>query len=285
MTTRMRRWSSLAVLATVSSLLSVTSIALADEPLPPPAQPAPTTMPPPATPPTPPGPPGPPHGGWGQGHGQGQGHGRGHMGPPPPFAGEGGATAPGGTGPREAQGRRVTATVDAGPEKNAVLERLVKTEESSGRFAFVVPVHASTETWEQVCVAPCRLELDRASTYRVGAANKVARSTEFTLPPSESQLQLQIKPGDLYWHHVGTKLVVLGTAAAIVGGALIVTASDWEDRSEEKRVRTAGIITAGVALVLLGVGIPLAIVTQTHVHAGEKKLARGVHLGPGGLTF
>ncbi len=94
-----------------------------------------------------------------------------------------------------------------------------------------------------------------------------------------------MRPGNLHWYRVGTKLSALGTAAGVVGGALIVTASTWEDPTEEKRVRTAGIITAAAGLVLLGIGIPLAILNRTHVQAGEKKLAEGVHIGPGGLAF
>ena len=64
------------------------------------------------------------------------------------------------------------------------------------------------------------------------------------------------------------------------------TPSTWDDKDEEKNVRIGGIISAGVGLVLLGVGIPLAILTETHVKVNDRKVANTApRLGPSGLVF
>lgn len=189
-----------------------------------------------------------------------------------------------GMGPHGAQ--RVPVTVEStNPEKNVVVERRTKTDEMYGRTLFVVPQRSEVQTWEQVCVAPCKVDLDRAATYRIGRENSVTRSGQFTLPPGADQVKLEVQPGSFWWHAVGTRLIAAGTAAAIVGGAFITTASTWDDKKDEKQVRTAGIITGAIGLALLGAGIPLAILTQTHVKANERKVATGPRLTLGGLAF
>ncbi len=186
--------------------------------------------------------------------------------------------------------QRVPTTVDSGTEKHAILERKVSTEETYGRFAFVLPVVGETQKWEQVCVAPCRVDLDRSSSYRVARANNVPSTRPFTLPPESQNLQLQIEPGNLFMHRVATRLIAAGTAAAIVGGALITTAAQFK---EEDDVRLGGIITGAAGIVLLAVGIPLAIANQTHVKTNDKQLAStppknakpGPKLTLGGVVF
>jgi hypothetical protein len=188
--------------------------------------------------------------------------------PPPAPASTSPATVPPTQG--EVEARRVLTTVDSGAEKNAVIERRVETEESSGRLLFVLPFRSNNEKWEQVCVAPCKVHLDRYSTYRVARANDMPSTHPFTLPPGADQLQLQVEPGKLLAHRISSRLIALGIAGAVVGGVLVTLASKFE---EEKDVRVAGIITGGAGLVTLGIGIPLALLTQTHIKAGEKKLA------------
>ena len=189
--------------------------------------------------------------------------------------------------PGELQARRVLTTVESG-SKNAVIERRISTEETYGRVLFAVPIHTKNQTWEQVCVAPCRVDLDRFSSYRVAKANGMPSTREFTLPPGAPSLRLQVEPGDLLMHRIGGRLIALGTAASIVGGALITTASKFDD---EKEVRVAGIITGGAGILLLGIGIPLLIVSQTHVTADDRKLANrtptktGPKLTLGGVVF
>jgi len=183
------------------------------------------------------------------------------------------------------QGPRVRVTVDAG-DKSAVVERLMTTEEMSGRAVIVLPLHTVTEKWEQVCVSPCVADLDRFSSYRIAHENHISNTHSFTLPQGKDQLKMQIDPGDLMWHRIGQRLIVAGTAAAIVTGALFTVAPNIDDKSEEKSMRTAGFITGGAAVLLLGVGIPLAILTRTHVTVDGVKLANtNLKLTPTGVTF
>jgi len=265
-------FSKLAVIGALGAVPLVTSSAASAQEQVPPTTVPPTTAPPttiippsaPVTPPPlPPGPPGPPTTLPAQppppappgdisarppgGHARGHGHRGGHM-----------------------HDQRVPTTIDSGPEKHAVLERKVSTEETYGRFAFVVPVVGQTAKWEQVCVAPCSVELDRHSSYRVARANNIPSTREFTLPPESQNLHLQVEPGNLLMHRIASRLIGAGTAAAIVGGALITTASEFK---HEDDVRVAGIITGAAGIVLLAVGIPLAIVNQTHVKTNDKPLA------------
>ena len=213
------------------------------------AQDAPPAPPPPPPPPAPPPPP-----------------------PPPPPS-------------TDLQGPRVRVTVDAG-DKSAVVERLVVTEETYGRTAIVLPNHSITEKWEQVCVAPCVADLDRFSSYRVARENHVADTHSFTLPQNKDRLHLQIDPGNLLLHRIGHRLIVAGTAAAIVGGGLLTLAPNIDDPKDEKDMRTAGFITAGAAVVLLGVGIPLYLLTRTHVTSEGAKLANtNLVLTPRGIAF
>jgi hypothetical protein len=61
-----------------------------------------------------------------------------------------------------------------------------------------------------------------------------------------------------------------GVAALIVGGSLLVLASDTDQHDPQVRARAAGFITGGAGIVFLAVGLPLAILTGTKVYADEK---------------
>ena len=172
--------------------------------------------------------------------------------------------------------------------RDAVIERRIKTDETYGRTLFLIPQHSEVQTWEQVCVAPCKVEMDRMSTYRVGRENWVTRSRPFTLPPNADQVKVDVAPGNFWWHAAATRLIATGTAAAIVGGALLSTAHTWDAKSDERHVRNAGWITGAIGLGLLAVGIPIAILTQTHVKVNERKVAAAPpppRLTLGGLVF
>lgn len=277
-----RRLLSLSLVTTLPLLSAATAFAQ-EAPPPPPAVPT-TTVPgaPGAQPGGPSQPPPPPHGGHGP-----HGGWNAHEPPPAPLATAPVSPVPGPVA-ADLHARRVPTTIDSA-DKNAVIERRITSEESEGRIVFVVPFHAENETWEQVCVAPCKVDLDRYSSYRVARANGIPSTHEFTLPPNAQSLNLKVEPGNLAWNRVGTRLAATGTAAAIVGGALIIGAAKFDD---EKDVRVGGIVTAGAGLLLLAVGIPLAIINQTHVTTDEKKLAdndtkknAGPKLGLGGVSF
>lgn len=181
---------------------------------------------------------------------------------------------------------RVITTVSSG-SKNAILERQVSTQESYGHVAIALPLHTHTEVWQQVCVAPCKVELSRASSYRISASNGVPGTESFTLTPNKKELDLQVKPGNLPRYATGGTLTGLGVGALITGAVLFTAASKFED---EKEVRIAGAITGGAGLVLMAIGIPLLVLNQTHVYADGTKLAKkappsGPRLGLGRVEF
>lgn len=170
--------------------------------------------------------------------------------------------------------QRVPVTVESSrADREPVLERRVKTDEMYGRTLFVVPQHNEVNTWEAVCVAPCKVDLDRSSTYRINGQNKVTQSAEFTLPPAADQVKLEVDPGNLLLHGVAKRVIALGIASGIVGGALLTTAHTWDDRKEERHVRNAGWITSAIGIGLVAIGIPVAILTQTHVKTNDKRVA------------
>lgn len=191
--------------------------------------------------------------------------------------------------PREAHQRdeeRVITTVTSG-SKNAILERQVSTQESFGHVAIALPLHTHTEVWQQVCVAPCKVDLSRASSYRVSASNGVPGTPAFTLTPNKSELDLQVRPGNLARYAAGGTLTGLGIGAFITGAVLFTAAGKFED---EKEVRIAGAITGGAGIALLAVGIPLVLMNRTHVYADGIKLVkrapqRGPRFGLGGMEF
>lgn len=235
------------------------TIGAAAQDTPPPPQP-PQMMTPPA-PPTPPTPPDPPTS-WEPSSGQAPMHH--HFGP---------GMMPPGVPPMMKMHDHVQVTVES-TSKPVVLERRVKLDEMDGRTLFLIPRHETTETWEQVCVSPCSLHVDRGSTYRISKEDAVTQSGTFLLPSTGEQVKIEVKPGNYWWHNVGTKLIGTGTVAGIVGAALISTAHTWDKHKSEVHVRTAGIITASVGAAALAIGIPLAILTQTKVTENGIKIGK-----------
>jgi hypothetical protein len=137
----------------------------------------------------------------------------------------------------------------------------------------VLPWHDTQATWEQVCIAPCLgADLDRYSTYRVAAANGIASSHVFTLPQSGDSLHLRLDAGSRDANRLGVGLGGLGFVAVVVGGSLVLAASNVKDHDGEVRTRDAGLITGGAGIVLLAIGIPLAILTRTYVYAGDSQV-------------
>ncbi|HEX3769517.1 MAG TPA: hypothetical protein VHV30_01575 [Polyangiaceae bacterium] len=191
----------------------------------------------------------------------------------PPAAGPA-AAAPGLTPipaptPQEIQHRRLPVDIES-TKPGAVVERRVTTEESDGVY-FFVPFRSSTSTWEQVCVAPCQVDLDRFSTYRVSGRNGISPSKgSFTLPQSGDSLNLQLDAGNLLMHRAGLAMSGAGLAAVIVGTALIAGQSIFTD---EDKARNAGFITGGAGLVVMAIGIPLAVLTVTGVSANNQRFA------------
>lgn len=185
--------------------------------------------------------------------------------------------------PEQIKERRIAVEVDA-TRPDAVLERRVVTKEASGAFLFF-PWRNRESTWEEVCVTPCRADFDRFSSYRVSAQNGISSSHTFTLPTGTDALRLHIDAGNQRAHSVGMLLAAIGGAAVIVGGVLLATAARFDKESD---VRLAGGVTGGSGLLLLGIGVPLTIGTQTHVATDNGRditfLPRNIKL-PGGFTL
>ena len=202
--------------------------------------------------------------------------------PGPPAAGATPQAAPPPTavpGPsqEEIRHRRVPVDVEA-TRASAVLERRISVTESDGAY-FFMPFRSTSAIWEQVCVTPCQVDLDRFSTYRVTARNGVSGSRTFTLPQTSDSLQLKVDAGNLLAHRAGMAMSSTGFAAVIVGLGLIAAEGIFTD---ETKARDAGYITGAAGLVLLAVGIPLTIATATSVStlSGGK-----IALTPRGLVF
>jgi hypothetical protein len=162
--------------------------------------------------------------------------------------------------PEELRHRRMTVRIDS-TRPDTVVERRTSVKEEIGAF-IVIPFHATDATWEQVCVTPCDVDLDRFSTYRISPQNKVSGSHVFTLPQQVDALHLTIDSGSLLAHRLGQTLSVFGLSAIVVGVSLLVAAPDFRQPSD---ARIAGGITGGTGAVLAAVGIPLALLTTSRV--------------------
>jgi hypothetical protein len=171
--------------------------------------------------------------------------------------------------PDEIRRRRVTAGFDS-TRPDTVVERRVTVKEEVGAL-IVLPFRATDSTWEQVCVTPCRADLDRFSTYRVRAQNGVSSSRPFTLPQGADALHLRVDAGSLLAHRIGQGMTVIGISAAIVGAGLLVAAGDFRHPDD---ARIAGGVTGGAGIALTAVGIPLTLGTDSHVRSDEREVAR-----------
>jgi hypothetical protein len=164
----------------------------------------------------------------------------------------------------ELRHRRVVVSVDS-TRPNAIVERRISVKEELGTF-IVLPYKSTDATWEQVCVTPCSVDLDRFSSYRVSAQNRISASRTFTLPQGPDALHLRLRAGDLRLHRGAQVMSGVGLTALIVGASLLVTASDFRHPGD---AREAGAIVGGAGLVLAAVGIPGAYMTRTRVRVDD----------------
>jgi hypothetical protein len=162
--------------------------------------------------------------------------------------------------PEEIRHRRLTVRVDS-TRPNTVVERRTSVKEEVGAFV-VIPFRAVDSTWEQICVTPCEVDLDRFSTYRVSPQNGISGSHPFTLPQRVDALHLHIDSGSLVAHRIGQAMTVLGFTSMIVGGSLLLAAHDFKTPSD---ARIAGGITGGTGVALAAIGIPLTFSTESRI--------------------
>lgn len=170
-----------------------------------------------------------------------------------------------------------------------LLEERAFVDETEGTY-FLVPARTRTSRWEQVCLAPCTVDLDRYAAYRIAPLGGVAGTHTFSLPQGADSTTLQVQAGDRRWHHVGGTLTGAGIAALVVGVSLVAAQHLFSDQDE---ARNAGFITGGAGIVVGVAGIVLSIATCTHVYSGGTKVAGEgprhdsgtVALTPTGLVF
>jgi hypothetical protein len=158
-----------------------------------------------------------------------------------------------------------------------LLEERVFVDESEGEM-LLLPTQTRTARWEQVCIAPCSVDLDRYAAYRIGDLRGVPGTHAFTLPQGADATTLQVQAGDRMWHRLGGAMTGVGLAALVVGVSLVAAEHLFSD---EEEARNAGFITGGAGILVLGAGIALSIATSTHVYSGGSKVA----LTPRGLVF
>src|ERR1019366_1071842 len=152
--------------------------------------------------------------------------------------------------PEEMRHRRLPVDIDS-TRPGAVVERRVSVTESDGAY-FFLPYRSTSAIWEQVCVTPCQIDVDRFSSYRVSARNGISPSRSFTLPQSSDALQLKVDAGDLLGHRIGKVMAAAGLAAVAVGVGLIAGKGLF---TGETRAEDAGFITGGAGLLVMAVGI------------------------------
>jgi hypothetical protein len=178
--------------------------------------------------------------------------------------------------PDEVRHRRVTVDIDS-PRSATIVERRISVTESGGAYLFL-PYRSTESVWEQVCVTPCSVDLDRFSTYRVGKLGGVIESRPFVLPQGTDRFQLRIEPGSAMGHRIGAATLGVGVTAFAVGAGLIAAQKTFRDETD---ARTAGFITGGAGLLLVAIGIPVTILTSTKVLGAGGRVA----LTPRGLVF
>lgn len=167
--------------------------------------------------------------------------------------------------PPDERVHRVRVAIDS-TRPSAVIEKRAATVESAGAIV-VIPTRSVETRWEPVCVTPCRVDLDRYAAYRVRSENGINGTLGFTLPQNRDSIGMKIDAGDLKAHRAGQGLIAAGTAAVIVGLSVLVSSTSFR---HEDDARLAGYITGGAGILALGIGIPLAFLTQTKVVTDEK---------------
>lgn len=126
---------------------------------------------------------------------------------------------------------------------------------------------SQSESWRQVCVAPCGVPVSPNLKYRVEGPS--FKSSPFVLPQGVDQVQLKVKSGSRGGQVFGGILLGLGIGS-IVGFAWMLALDS---------TRVAGGITMAAGGVVTLIGIPVVLATRTTVHASTgQRLA--LHLGP-----
>jgi hypothetical protein len=126
--------------------------------------------------------------------------------------------------------------------------------------------------WQPVCVAPCTIRVPPQLVYRV-AGPHVTPSDDFSVGPGPNPTTLHVEAGSRGAHNGGIISMVFGIPVAVIGVVLLAVEHDN---------RTAGFITTGAGVGLIGLGAILLATSGTTVTNND---GRKVGLGPQGLLF
>ncbi len=160
---------------------------------------------------------------------------------------------------------KVTVIVDADDDQ-AQIQRRANTVEG-WQTTLGIPIFTSTEQWEPVCVAPCKVQLSPHATYRVSGRG-VADSHDFVLPKGD-ELRLEVRARSAFWHGAGVGLTVLGGMLTAVGGISTSVAGNITSTDAEATVRSFGVTFLVAGVVMLATGVPLWITQRSAVRTAD----------------
>jgi hypothetical protein len=143
---------------------------------------------------------------------------------------------------------------------DTIIER--RSNRTEGFSFSVPPAYVFQSQWEPVCVTPCEVRLDPNSPYRV---RNVAPAGDFYLPRVNGPLRLHVNAGSSTAYYSGITLVVIGALAMISGAVLLGSTTTQIDAGTAHGVRISGWFTAGLGVVMTGIGLPLWLANITRV--------------------
>jgi hypothetical protein len=198
--------------------------------------------------------------------------------PTPPIATPASASAP----------KDVSVTLSA-DDSRATIERRVGTTSYAG-LPLADASFGSIAQWEQACVAPCELQLDKRYSYRV-AGDGLVPSDSFTLPRDRDHLKLDAKMGSSYGRLGGIGLTVMGAGGVLLGGAAVVLTPIFASQDVGSGTFRTGLLAGGVSVLSLGAlavgaGIFLWATNGTTIRPENDGVAKSkVHFTATGLAF
>jgi hypothetical protein len=184
--------------------------------------------------------------------------------------------------------KQVSVTLNA-DDSRATIERRVGTTSYAG-LPLADASFGSIAQWEQACVAPCQLQLDKRYSYRV-AGDGLVPSDSFTLPQDRDRLKLDAKMGSSYGRLGGIGLTILGTGGVIVGAAAVVLTPIFASQDVGSSAFRTGFFASGVSVLSLGAiavgaGIFLWATNGTTIRpVNENAASSKVHFNASGLAF
>jgi hypothetical protein len=161
-----------------------------------------------------------------------------------------------------------TVHVAVDGEAGVLLER--RQTAAEGWTATVWPGYSYVETWEVVCVAPCKTVVDAASTYRVNGGG-VTTSRNFSLPQGREALRLHLVPHSALLHGAGLVMMLSGALVGLAGGSGLIAAPVQSDGAVESTLRGLGVVGVVVGVATLAAGIPVWLMTYSTARTDDGK--------------